>query len=99
MKEQESWASQNSGVLLIAEIYDKLRFMRPVVNADALERKAGIPSNTIAKHWLWLDGNEHGRKCPEKHLKAVAEALAIEPNNGGFVPSPSDTKYMNDETK
>lgn len=53
-------------------ILNNLRLIRPVIFADALERTAGIPANTIGKHWLWLDGNQHGKKIPSKHLPAIA---------------------------
>jgi len=50
----------------------RLSEIREVINSYALERKAGIPFNTIAKHWLFLDGKNHGHKIPEKHLPAIA---------------------------
>jgi len=51
---------------------NRLAKIRTVINSDALERTAGIPTNTIGKHWLFLDGNQHGKKIPEKHLPAIA---------------------------
>lgn len=51
---------------------NRLAQIRAVINSDALERTAGIPANTVGKHWLWLDGNQHGKKIPEKHLPAIA---------------------------
>lgn len=53
----------------------RLRQIRQVINSDALERVAGIPTNTIGKHWLFLDGNQHGKKIPEKHLPKIAEVF------------------------
>lgn len=50
----------------------RLRQLRPVINSDALERTADIPKNTIGKHWLFLDGNKHGKQIPEKHLPKIA---------------------------
>lgn len=50
----------------------RLSKLRAVINSDALERTAGIPKKTVAKHWLFLDGNQHGKKIPEKHLPKIA---------------------------
>jgi len=53
----------------------RLRQIRAVINTDALEKTAGIPTNTIGKYWLFLDGNKNGRKIAEKHLPKIAQVF------------------------
>lgn len=55
--------------------YDFLTNIRPLVNARGLEIAAKLPTNTLGKHYRWVDGKPDGRPCSRAHLPAIARAL------------------------
>ena len=55
--------------------YEFLETIRPVINTSALEKSAGIPKNTLGKHYRYIDGKPSGQKCPPHHFGALARAL------------------------
>lgn len=54
--------------------YDFLTQIRPLVNASGLESAAGIPKNTLGKHYAWTDGKSR-QPCNPKHFPAIVRAL------------------------
>lgn len=54
---------------------DFLLKIRPLINARGLENAAGIPKNTLGKHYRYADGKPDGNQCPQKHFKAIVCAL------------------------
>jgi hypothetical protein len=48
---------------------------RPLVNARALEKSAGLPTNTLGKHYRWADGKPDGQQCHPKHGFSIVQAL------------------------
>lgn len=52
-----------------------LGIIRPLVNARALEKAAGLPENTLGKHYRFLDDKPDGQACHQKHFPAIVRAL------------------------
>ena len=48
--------------------------IRPLINARALEKSAGIPTNALGKHFAWRDGKE-GYQLPPAHIGPIIRAL------------------------
>lgn len=48
--------------------------IRPLVNASGLEKAAGLPKNTLGKHYHWADG-KNGQECHRSHFPAIVRAL------------------------
>ena len=61
-----------------------LTAIRPITNAVALAKLAGIPPRAISKHYSWIDGNETGMQCPIHHGPAIVAALCK--MHGGCYP-------------
>lgn len=55
--------------------HDFLSQIRPLVNASGLEKAAGLPSNTLGKHYRHADGKPDGQPCHQKHFPAIVRAL------------------------
>ena len=55
--------------------HDFLTKIRPLVNASGLEVAAGIPRNTLGKHYRWADGKPNGQPCHRSHFPAIVRAL------------------------
>lgn len=55
--------------------YNFLTRIRPLVNASGLETAAGLPKNTLGKHYRWADGKPHGQPCHHSHFPAIIRAL------------------------
>lgn len=55
--------------------YDFLNQIRPLVNSSGLEKSAGIPRNTLDKHYRHADGKEYGQPCHPKHFSTIVRAL------------------------
>jgi hypothetical protein len=55
--------------------YKFLDKIRPFINAKRLESAAGIPRNTIGKHYRWADGKPNGHPCYRLHFPAIVRAL------------------------
>ena len=55
--------------------YDFLIKIRPLVNASGLEIAAGLPANTLGKHYRHADGKPNGQSCHQKHFPAIVRAL------------------------
>ncbi len=55
--------------------HDFLTKIRPLVNASGLEAAAGLPRNTLGKHYRWADGKPAGQECHRKHFPAIVRAL------------------------
>lgn len=49
--------------------------IRPLVNASGLEKAAGLPVNTLGKHYRYADGKPNGQPCHPKHFTAIIRAL------------------------
>jgi len=49
--------------------------IRPLVNASGLELAAGLPQNTLGKHYRFADGKPNGQPCNSKHFPAIVRAL------------------------
>ena len=49
--------------------------IRPLIKASKLEKAAGVPSNTLGKHYRYADGKPDGNQCPQKHFKAIMRVL------------------------
>ena len=49
--------------------------IRPLVNASGLELAAGLPKNTLGKHYRWSDGKPNGQQCHQSHFPAIVRAL------------------------
>lgn len=56
-------------------IYAHLQSIRPLINARGIERAAGIPRNTMGKHYRWQDKLPHGVPLHQKYFDAVLETL------------------------
>ncbi len=57
------------------ELHELLSRIRPLTFADRLAKAAGLPENTLGKHYRWVDGKPDVRPCPVKHQAAVVRAL------------------------
>ena len=55
--------------------YDFLNNIRPLVKASGLEQLAGLPKNTLGKHYRWADGKPNGQACHQKHFPNIVRAL------------------------
>lgn len=55
--------------------HDFLQKIRPLVNASGLEVAAGLPTNTLGKHYRYADGKPNGQACHPKHFPAIVRAL------------------------
>ena len=55
--------------------HDFLSKIRPLVNASGLESAAGLPRNTLGKHYRWADGKPNGQPCHRSHFTAIVRAL------------------------
>ncbi len=55
--------------------HDFLTKIRPLVNASGLEKAAGLPANTLGKHYRHADGKPNGQPCHPKHFPAIVRAL------------------------
>lgn len=55
--------------------HDLLTKIRPMVNASGLEYAAGLPRNTLGKHYRWADGKPNGQECNRKHFPTIVRAL------------------------
>ena len=55
--------------------YELLERIAPLTMAAPLNDLAGLPRNTLGKHWRWMQGKPDGRPCPPKHFPAVVRAL------------------------
>ena len=55
--------------------HDFLNQIRLLVNASGLEVAAGLPKNTLGKHYRWADGKPHGQPCHKSHFPAIVRAL------------------------
>ncbi len=55
--------------------HDFLSKIRPLVNASSLEQAAGLPKNTLGKHYRWADRKPNGQACHPKHFPAIVRAL------------------------
>ena len=60
----------------MSEFHDLLTRLRPIINNTGLEKAAGIPKNTLVKHFAWIDGKEHGQPIHEKHYHGVLKVLS-----------------------
>lgn len=58
-----------------AKIYELLVKIRPVINASALESAAGLPKNTLGKHYRWVDGLPYGQKISSIHYSSLLTTL------------------------
>ena len=56
------------------KFYQYLDRVRPIINARALEKSAGIPINALGKHFAWRDGKE-GYQLPPAHIGPIIRAL------------------------
>lgn len=56
-------------------LHDFLTKIRPLVNASGLEKSAGLPANTLGKHYRHADGKPNGQPCNQKHFPAIVRAL------------------------
>lgn len=59
----------------MSALNDLLTKIRPLVNASGLESAAGLPRNTLGKHYRWADGKPNGQECHRKHFPAIVRAL------------------------
>lgn len=55
--------------------HDFLLKIRPLVNASGLGSAAGLPRNTLGKHYRWADGKPSGQACRRSHFPAIVRAL------------------------
>lgn len=78
--------------------YDFLATIRPLVNASGLEKSAGLPSNTLGKHFRHADGKPDGQPCHPKHFPAIVRALCavfgVIEINAGRPPKPAGEKRV-----
>lgn len=79
--------------------YDYLKQIRPFIDAQAVNKYAGIPKNTLGKHYRWEDGKPGGKKCPPVHFAAIVRVLcvvfgAIEINGWRFVAGFNDPSIV-----
>lgn len=49
--------------------------IKPYCNFRAIEKQSGIPSNTFAKHWMYLKDGKNGIQFPSQHIPALFRAL------------------------
>ena len=49
--------------------------MRPIINARGVEVAAGLPKNTLGKHYRWVDEKPNGQPCHQKHFPAIVRVL------------------------
>jgi hypothetical protein len=54
---------------------DLLLKARPIINAVGLEKAAGLPKNTLGRHYRWADGLPHGQPCSPNHFAPIVRAL------------------------
>ena len=59
----------------MSTFHDYLTKIRPLVNASGLETAAGLPTNTLGKHYRWVDGKPAGQACHQKHFPAIVRAI------------------------
>lgn len=59
----------------MSALNDLLTRIRPLINASGLESGAGLPRNTLGKHYRWADGKPNGQPCHMKHFPAIIRAL------------------------
>lgn len=56
-------------------IHELLAKIRPLVNAKGLEQAAGLPKNTLGKHYRYADSKPDGQPCHSKHFPTIVRAL------------------------
>lgn len=59
----------------MSALNELLTRIRPLVNASWLELAAGLPKNTLGKHYRWADGKPNGQQCHQSHFPAIVRAL------------------------
>jgi|GEM_PF-4662266 len=59
----------------MSKLNDLLVKVRPLISATALEDAAGIPKNTLGKHYRWVDGKANGQAISDKHAPNIVRAL------------------------
>jgi hypothetical protein len=58
--------------------HEYLNKIRPLIRQPALEKAAGIPQKTLAKHFMWVDSNgEKGVRFPAQHIAPLIRALCV----------------------
>lgn len=55
--------------------HDFLAKIRPLINASEMEKTAGIPRNTLDKHYRYTDGKAYGQPCHPKYFSSIVRAL------------------------
>lgn len=55
--------------------HDFLAKIRPLINASEMEKTAGIPRNTLNKHYRYTDGKAYGQPCHPKYFSSIVRAL------------------------
>ena len=59
----------------MSKLNDLLVKVRPLISATALEDAAGIPKNTLGKHYRWVDGKANGQAISQWHGANIIRAL------------------------
>ncbi len=57
------------------KLHDFLNQIRPLVKASALEKIAGLPINSLGKHYRWIDGKKDGFPINPDHAPQIFRAL------------------------
>lgn len=58
--------------------HEYLSAIRPLIRQPALEKAAGIPEKTLAKHFMWVDSDgAAGIQFPKQHIAPLIRALCI----------------------
>lgn len=57
------------------KFFEFLNNIRPVLNATGLEQAAGLPRNTLGKHFRFIDGKPHGQALHWSHVGPIVRAL------------------------
>lgn len=78
------------------KFYDYLNKIRPIINASALERLAGIPTKSLGKHYSWVDTGK-GNAISQDHSPAIVRAVALV--NGGVVKIDRAIVYVEHENQ
>lgn len=57
------------------KLHDFLNRIRPLTKASVLEKMAGLPINSIGKHYRWIDGKQDGFPINPNHAPQIFRAL------------------------
>lgn len=62
----------------MTRLHKLLLDIRPAIKPIWLNKAAGLPANTIGKHYAWADGKQKYGYCSHKHAPDIVSALCAQ---------------------